>query len=327
MDWELLSREWLRTLRGKRSMRALSVRLGFGENAVYRWESGRCAPLASVALRLAGLSGVRVNEAVFGFLGVPAKDRSKQPSFATARGVQLLLQRVRGERSFVELARETQFTRFALSRWFHGSTEPTLPQLLELIEATTRRVLDFVAAFSDPAKCPSVADAWRVHLASRNAAFDAPWSHAVLRALELSDYASAQTPEPGWIARRLGIPLTEEVRCLELLATSRQIEHRGTHWAVDESAVVDTGQDPARARELRRFWLAEALQRFDRGARGAYGYNLFTLSHHDYEALRQLYVQFFENMRRLIANSTSGDRIVLFCGQLVELDGDSQRQS
>jgi transcriptional regulator with XRE-family HTH domain len=320
MDWQLVSQQWLSAVRGRRSQRVLSRRLGLGANAVYRWESGRCAPSAPAALRLAERAGVRVDDAIFTFLGVPERDWVAGFGFATADGVRSLLERVRGERSFIELSEATGFNRFALSRWFRGTSSPTLPQLLALLEATTHRVLDFIAAFTDPARLPSVAQAWRVHLASRNAAFDAPWSHAVLRTLELAEYAKLDTPDSAWIARRLGIGLDEAERCVHLLSESRQIKLERKHWVVDEQAVVvDTGQDPARARELRRFWLAEALQRFDHGARGAFGYNLFTVSEKDYEALKQLYVQYFEGMRRIVANSTPGEKLVLFCGQLVEM--------
>jgi transcriptional regulator with XRE-family HTH domain len=319
MDWQIVSQQWLSALRGKRSQRVLSRRLGLGANAVYRWESGRCAPSAPMALRLAERTGVRVDEAIFAFLGVPERDRVTGFGFATPEGVRTLLERVRGERTFLELAEATSFNRFALSRWFRGTSQPTLPQLFELLESTTHRVLDFIAAFTDPARLPSVAQAWRIHLASRNAAFDAPWSHAVLRTLELDAYARVTAPKPGWIAERLGIAIDEEERCLRLLAESRQIKREGQHWVVDEQAVVDTGQDATRARELRRFWLAEALQRFDAGARGAFGYNLFTVSDKDYEALKLLYLQYFENMRNLVATSSPGQKLVLYCGQLVEM--------
>jgi hypothetical protein len=264
-------------------------------------------------------AGIGVDKAILTFLGVPERDRDTAADFSSAEGVCALLSRVRGERTFLELAQATGFNRFALSRWFRGTSSPTLPQLLALLEATTHRVLDFIAAFTDPLRLPCLCEAWRVHLASRNAAFDAPWSHAVLRALELDEYARVDAPEEGWLARRLGIPEAEEQRCLGLLSESRQIKRVRNHWVVDEQATVDTGQDAARARELRRFWLAEALQRFDGGARGAFGYNLFTVSNKDYEALKLLYVQFFENMRHLVANSAPGDKLMLFSGQLVEM--------
>jgi hypothetical protein len=321
MDWSLLAAQWLRALRGRRSQRAASKRLGYSSNILYRWEAGYCAPLASTAFSAAARFSVNVDDAVLGFLGVPAHDRDGAPAFTTREGIRYLLERVRGEASFIDLAKRTSFNRFALSRWYRGAAEPKLPELLQLIEATTHRVLDFIAAFCDPAHVPCVAEKWRAHRALRDAAFDAPWSHAVLRVLELGEYHTLRKHEAGWIAARLGISVSEEERCIRLLEQSQQIQKRSGRWVVTKQGTIDTGQDPARARELRRFWLEEALRRFNHGARGAFGYNLFTISDKDYESLRALYVQYFEAMRTLIADSTPGDKLVLFCGQLVEMDG------
>jgi hypothetical protein len=321
MDWSQLSSEWLRAVRGRRSQRAASRRLGYGSNIFSRWETGRCAPRASDAFRAAHRFGVNVERAELGFLGLPAHEQGGLPSLATKAGVHELLLRLKGETSFVDLAARTRFNRFVLSRWFRGQTEPRLPELLELIDAMTERLLDFVAGFCDPALLPSLEGAWRTHLALRDAAFDAPWSHAVLRVLELAEYARRGKHERGFIASRLGITTKEEDRCLSLLERSRQIEKRDGRWVVSKQGTIDTGQDPQRARELRRFWQAQALQRFDAGARGTFGYNLFTISERDYEALKKLYVQYFEGMRALVAKSSPGEKLVLFCGQIVELDG------
>ncbi len=324
MDTQSLAAEWLRAIRGKRSQRAASQRLGYRSNIVYRWETGHCAPQASAAFRAARRFGIDVDRAVGGFLGVPATDQQQLPSVTTREGVTFLLQRLRGDASFVDLAAKTRFNRFVLSRWFRGMTEPRLPELFELVEATTHRLLDFVAAFCDPNALPSIAAEYEAHVALRDAAFDAPWSHAVLRALELSDYAKCKEHEAGWIAARIGITPKEEERCLALLERSRQIEQRDGRWVVKQEGTVDTGQDAQRARELRRFWQEQALRRFDDGARGTFGYNLFTISERDFEALKSMYVQYFENMRTLIASSSPGDRLVLFCAQLVEMDRPGQ---
>lgn len=324
MDWQQVAAEWICALRGRRSQRAASKRLGYGSNIVYRWEARLCAPPATTAFTAAQRFGVNVEESIATFLGVPDADRSELPDFTTRDGIVILLERLRGDLSFVELAKRTTFNRFTLSRWFRGAAEPKLPELLQLVEVTTRRLLDFIASFTDPAKLPSLRVAWRKHRALRDAAFDAPWSHAVLRCLELRAYQQLPRHQAGWIASRIGISLQEEQRCLELLRESEQVALKDGRWTVVKQATVDTGQEPTRARELRRFWLQQALTRFEANARGAFGYNLFTVSDKDYDALRTLYVQYFESMRSLIAESSPGERLVLFCGQLLELDGNAK---
>ncbi len=320
MMWRQLAGEWIRALRGRRSQRAASQRLGFGSNIFYRWEHGQCAPPSSTAFSVAQGLGVRVDEAVFTFLGLSPRTSRKWGSLTTRDGVCQLVERLRGDSSYLQLAERTSFNRFAVSRWCRGLSEPSLPELFEFIEATTHRLLDFVAVFVDPSKLPSIAEQWQTHLALRNAAYDMPWSHAVLRVLELRQYAELPKHQPGWIADRIGLSLEEEESCLDILRRSNQVEWRHERWVVSERGTIDTGQDPARARQLRRFWLGEALRRFDDGAKGAFGYNLFTISKTDYERLKALYLNYFESMRHLVSTSSPGEKLVLFCGQLVELD-------
>src|SRR5690606_2378711 len=116
MDTALLAAEWLRVVRGRRSQRDASRRLGYGSNIVYRWETGQCAPHASAAFRAARRFGVDVDQAVRGFLGVPDSDQTQLASVTSREGVRALLGRLRGETSFVELSSRTRFNRFVLSR-------------------------------------------------------------------------------------------------------------------------------------------------------------------------------------------------------------------
>src|SRR5262245_58231269 len=56
MDYERLSSELFRALRGCRSQPALARRLGYRANVAYTWESGRRFPGAQVLFRLAALN-------------------------------------------------------------------------------------------------------------------------------------------------------------------------------------------------------------------------------------------------------------------------------
>src|SRR5688500_4718629 len=51
LDCDQLAIQWLRAMRGKRSQRAFSRRLGYRTNIAYRWESGRCWPTAQTVMR------------------------------------------------------------------------------------------------------------------------------------------------------------------------------------------------------------------------------------------------------------------------------------
>jgi hypothetical protein len=321
MDFEAIAADWLRAARGKRSQRGFSKRLGYGSNIAYRWETGVCSPTASQAFALikrGGEAGARALRAFFSTSPQPAELQGVD--LATREGVALLLRGLRGRTSIVELARRSGHSRFAIARWLHGSAQPRLPELLSLIEATTFRLLDFLACFTNIDALPSVAGEYRSHEAARQTAYDVPWSHAVLRALELVDYEALPRHRRGWLAKRLGISLHEEQRCLAALSAARQIHLRDRRWVVDRTQAVDTRAEPARARVLKAEWLRVALSRLEAGVSGSFGYNIMSVSCADLDKLRELHAAYFRSMQALVADSTPGERVVLFNTQLFAID-------
>ncbi|MEO8179779.1 MAG: hypothetical protein ABI895_13170 [Deltaproteobacteria bacterium] len=131
-----------------------------------------------------------------------------------------LLEDLRGRTSIGDVAERAGRSRFAVARWLKGEAEPRLPDFLRMIEATSLRALDFVASFVDPEQLPSVAASWKKLEAGRRAAFELPWSHAVLRVIELESYRSQPRHRPGAIASELGMTFEEESQCIEALTHS-----------------------------------------------------------------------------------------------------------
>ena len=57
MDFERIGSELIRALRGKRSQKSLSRRLGYTTNVLYSWEKGRSSPTATQFLEMAERCG------------------------------------------------------------------------------------------------------------------------------------------------------------------------------------------------------------------------------------------------------------------------------
>jgi DNA-binding phage protein len=321
MDFEEIARDWLRLLRGKRSQRGFSKRLGYSSNIAYRWETGICYPLAREAFTLAkrgGGAGRRALEAFHGTTVPPAA--FAELDLSTREGVAALLRQLRGKTTLVELARRSGYSRFSIARFLSGAAEPRLPELLGLIEATSFRLLDFLDCFTAIEKLPSVAGEFRALAAARQTAYDVPWSHAVLRALELADYARLPRHVPGWLAARLGITLQEEQRCLQALATARQIRSKDARWVVDQTTTVDTRTDPVRSRRLKGEWLKVAQSRLEAGYSGVFSYNLMAVSRADLAKLREMHITYFRSMQALALDSSPSECVVLFNADLFALD-------
>jgi hypothetical protein len=283
----------------------------------YAWEAGRAHPTAASFFRIVERSGKSVAAALANFYRVPAQ--GPRHDLRTAAGVAAFLDDLRGRTSLVDLARSAQRSRFAVARWLKGEAEPRLPDFLRLVESASLRVLDFVACFVDPLTLPSVAGSWQTLENARRAAYELPWSHAVLRVVELAEFQ--KTPGSGveHIAERLGIPEEEAERCVKLLLQTGQLQKRRGRLLPGSTLTVDTRGDPARSRRLKAFWTNVALERLEAGNDGTFSYNLFSVSHADLERIRELHRGFFRELRRIVAASEPAECIALANVHLLEL--------
>jgi Domain of unknown function (DUF4423) len=326
LDYSQLGAELIRALRGKRSQMSLSRRLGYKTNVLYLWEAQKGAPTGVGLLRLAERVGVNVRQTLEQFYREPPPWlRLHEP--ISVSGVAALLNDLRGASTLVETARKLQVSRFALSRWLKGEAEPRLPDFLELIEVTSLRLLDFVALLVNPERIPCLAERWSGLQLARRAAYERPWSHAILRALELEQYRALPKHEPGWLARTLGLPLSEELDCLALLASTGQIEHEksggksadSSKWRARQVRTIDTRKDPEAARHLKAWWARVGSDRFKANAEGVFSYNLFGVSHADYQRIEALQRAYFRELRTIVAESQPVEMVAVVNLQLFSL--------
>lgn len=323
MDFARLASELLRALRGKRSQPAFSRRLKYKSNVAYLWESGRAFPSFEKTLVIARTARVEPAAALRRFFG-----EDRLPDWLRAPSVDLpllalsFLEELRGGTSVAELARRTGFNRFAIARWLDGRAAPRLPQALALIEASSLRVLDFVASLVDPKRLPSFAAAHADLVAARRAAYELPFSLVVLHALELEDYRSLPRHEPGFLARRLGLSDAEEESCLSALLAAGQIRDNGARYEPTRIQVVDTRGDERRAVQLRRYFFQLALDRVVQGTPSASGYNVFAVSRADYARIVELQRGYYAQLRAIVAASEPVQVIALASTHVLPLSSD-----
>ncbi|MFO0613187.1 MAG: DUF4423 domain-containing protein [Polyangiaceae bacterium] len=322
MDFDALAAQLMRALRGKRSQAALSRRLGYSTNVAYAWESGRRAPTAAEMLRVAARTGVDVRAAVGGFMyrqldADPAVPPSS-PAFVAA-----LLRALRGATPMRVLAERVRKSGSAISRFLSGATEPRLPLFLELVEATSRRLVDLLARLVDVTKLDAARDEWTRLEAMRRLAYDNPLAESVPRCLELEPYAALPRHRTGWIAERLGISVEDEVRTLADLARADVIRWDGARYRLERSRSVDTTRfDPSAARNLRAHWTDAAGARIRAGKDGQFCYLVFTTDEATLASVRELHLAYYRDLRALVARSPESTRIAVANVQLFSLDGD-----
>jgi transcriptional regulator with XRE-family HTH domain len=317
-DYERIAVELVRALRGQRSRAQLSQRLGYRSNAVQRWESGRSFPTAAR------------------FLALHQKLEPKRPScfetffrrrpawLAPAQSIDkdvvaAFLREVRGKIPLSVLAAGAGVSRHRIGRWLSGSAEPKLPEFLCMVDVATRRLPDWLATLTDPERLPSVARAWKQLSRARETAYSQPWSHAVLRALELDSMPAGRLSQLTWIAERLGIGAADVGSALDVLEQTEQVSRTRRGYSPRESLVVNTAPEPERARELKSTWTRVALARLDDAAPGNFGYALFSVSKKDMVKLRDLHLDYLRAMQQLIAASEPNECVGLYCAQLLDL--------
>ena len=314
-DYELIAAELLCSLRGKQSQAAFSRRIGYRSNVVSRWEAQRAFPTAARFLEVFAQVRRRQPSPLSAFFSrVPAALRD--PPLKASAAAALFLRELRGRTPLVSIARESGFNRYSVSHWLNGDSEPRLPQFLRLIEVMSRRLLDFLACCGDPLRLSSVRADWLRLEALRESAYSSPWSHAVLRALEL-EYAPDN--QEAWLIERLGISAASLAEVIAFLVKTGQITKVRGRWRPTSVVSVNTALDRTRAHALKVNWTQTALERMRAGAPGNYGYSVFAISRLDLRRLRDLHLEYVRAMQQVIAQSKPGECVGLYCAQLLDL--------
>ncbi len=319
MDFDRLGAELVRALRGARTQRALSRGLGYASNVLFAWESGRDAPSLRVFLRLLRHLGRSPEQWLRDFgKGEPPRelDRSEQALLGYLRSL-------RGSRTMSELAGQLGKSRYVVSRWLSGKTELTLGDFLAYVEVTTLASLDLVALLVSPHELPTAAAVYARLEAARRSAIERPWSHAIVHMVQLPAYQELCMHEPGWFASRLGITVTEEKECLELLLALGRLSFDGARYHCTETLAVDTRPDPDATRRLASFWMHQGADRVLSPGPGRFGFNTFGISALDYARLREMQSRYFAEMRALISESECTELVCVATFQLFPLSGEA----
>jgi transcriptional regulator with XRE-family HTH domain len=322
MDYVGLSAALIARVRGSMSQEHLSRRLGYSSNVLYLWERGRRLPTVGAFFRLAELRRHPVHESVDRFASAWAGAEGLGPRVRPV-AVPQLMRWMAGEQSSVDLARLTGFDRTTIGRWLAGKTEPRLPDFLAFLDKATLRLLEFVALFTNPAELAATREAYEASTNRQALAYEQPWSHAVLHALELDAYRRLPRHRPAVLAEHLGLTSAAVEEHLARLHAAHVIEKRDGIWREVRKLSIDTRADFARNRQLKQHWAAVVLERLGRHEprhQSLFSYNVFPIARAELAQLRELHIEYFQRVRQLVAGATGADHVVVMNIQLCALD-------
>lgn len=314
VNCRLAAAQVLRALRGGRSQRAFSQRLGYRSNVAHDWESGRRMPTAAQTLGVCRALRVNVHAAFERFQPACAGALGAEPGFDVASW----LTELKGGLSSVELAARSGLSRHAVGRHLRGTSAPRLDDFLALVEAISGRVSDLVQELVPIERVPELCDRARRRAAAKRVAFAEPWSAAVMRVLETSGYRALPRHQPGYIAARLGLDLEQEQTLLAALEAAGMTRTRDGRYEAGEPLTVDTQALPADVRALRAHWAAVGLERAQAPrAEDWLGFNVISLSGRDLERVRETLRRAFREIRAIAAASEPAESVALLNLQLV----------
>jgi len=325
MNFNAISSELLRAFRGHHTQWEWSEKLGYRSNVAYHWEAGRQWPTAAKTLAAAKAAGIDPVTSLEHFYGVrPGWFDEIAPD--SPQGVATLLNDLRGSSGVGDLARRAGVSRFAAMRWLSGKAQPRLPEFLQMIHASSLRVVDFVATLTDPRRLPSIAPQWSKMEARRQGANAHPWTQAILRAIELDAYRSLAVHDTEWLATRLGLDTSVAETCIDFLHDTRQVRWTGTHFR-QHTVLVDTRRHPLISRRLKHHWTEVAADRIASDGSGTYDNHVFACTRETFEQIRQLHLSFYREVRAIVAESRDLEAVAVVNVQLFNLDRSAADES
>ncbi|HEX2732073.1 MAG TPA: DUF4423 domain-containing protein [Polyangiaceae bacterium] len=189
------------------------------------------------------------------------------------------------------------------------------------MDASTGRVQDWVAELVEIEQVPALAMRYRAAHAAKQLAFDAPWTEAILRALETPSYAALAQHEASWISQLLGLSEPEIRRCLDLLDQAGLVRWNGTRYAELKPLTVDTRGGKGALHALKAHWARVAAQRAAEPRKGdLFAYNVMSAATADLERIRALLGEVYREIRAIVAASEPPERVALLNLQLLHWD-------
>jgi len=227
------------------------------------------------------------------------------PGYAAA-----LLRLHQGSRSIVEIARSTGLQRLRVSRVLSGRTQARLPLFLQLLDALTGRMDEYVGAWVDLRRVPKLRERLKTLGSWREVAYDNPVSEAVTAMLESAAYQREPIHDDVWLATRLGISSDEVHIVLRTMAEAKLIHFEHGRWVPLATRSVDTRGDPERFAGVKRYWAQVAAERVEHNDAKA-AYLVFCCSEEACAAVEQLYHRTWSEARAIVRDDTGNERVLL----------------
>jgi transcriptional regulator with XRE-family HTH domain len=313
------AKEFLRSIRGPMSAKAMSAKLGFKSDVVSRWERGArelTALDALKAMRTLGLDPCAGLSRFDEFLGHAARahggDDHEQIAF---------LLRSLCERTATSLiANALAVSPRSVERLLSGELRPRLATLLLIVDVSTARAIDFVLAMLGDRCSERLLELTRRRCKQARVAVESPASEAILALLRGEAYKQSRGDAVLWLSERLrlAVPVVQQT-VRKLIECGLVTEDQGRLRA-DAVPHIDVRLfDPSRSAST--YWIKEMARRTELDPPPRTGFLIFGTTHKNAQRIYQVIREAYQQCVDILHEDVPSERVMLLTMGIAPLDG------
>jgi hypothetical protein len=311
MNYKSLSAELVVAIRGHRSQGQVNQKLGFSYNRAHRWETGKVPIKWREFVSLCHVCRAPLVKAL----------RESFSYFESVEKSEALVRHFVGTNQLTTVSQAIGVSRFTLSRWLTGQTEPNLWQILALIYFASVDFLRFLEIITASADLPTLREQFRLDRIQLDMFHKYPWLSVLLSAIDLEEYRL--NPSEEWLAQKAKLPLESVKNAISDLSSAGLLLRKDGVWETALKRTALRGSLEGRKR-ISEYVLSQTLAASRTGFGNPmmrFSWKIFSINHDRYELILQKYTEFFNELGTIIdAGQKGADKIYLFSVGLIDYD-------
>lgn len=295
IDFETLSKELLKAVRGNLSQSYLSRKLGYSSKQIHRLEAGERTIGWDVFARACEVCQKDLRNALRG---------RTLDSFDPNDSV-MVMNSILGAVKLSKLERDTKISRFSLMRWKTGKASPPLSAVLQLIDYCQFNLFEFLNTLVDPSMLPSIKEAYLLRQRQKEIYYQFPETAAVIVCLQLEEYKSLPVHKDGFISMKLGISIDAERALIENLLAVKRIKLMNGLYTPATESLDFTGSSNQQIHRFMSFWLKRLLNFYEgpgewTASTSRFGMEVFAVNEEMKELVRDEFRSFQKRIRGIL---------------------------
>ncbi len=211
MNYKKIAQTLIKEIRGASSQNMINKSLGFSYNQYTKWENGRVNISWMQFVKLCRVLKIDLLDIMQATYPYPYKTMSSK----------LVISSLLGTTKTHDFASKHNISRFRLARWLNEQNEPSLHDILEIMDLSiSHRLNRFLTNFtSDPERTQFSTVLQKEELEHSN-----PICSLAIDCLSVKEYTDQPNHIEGFLAKKLGISLDEELRLIEFMISNDMIK-------------------------------------------------------------------------------------------------------